>query len=71
MGAQIFLVCVGVRGMFLWQGRFFKSFMRWVWERMIQRVVFGIFKMTIPVHTGTNLDRDFLYGLLAWRWVSW
>lgn len=71
MGAQIVLVRMGVRGMFLWQGRFFKGLVRRVRERVILRVVFGIFKMTIPVHTGTALYRDFLYRLLAWRWVSW
>ena len=56
---------VRVGRMVLWQGRFFDRFVRGMGQRVIERVMTGIFEMTVAVHAGPCLDRSLRCRLLA------
>lgn len=52
VGTQLLFVRAGVGRMFFWQGWFFDRLMGRVGQRVVERMMAGILKMTVPVHAG-------------------
>jgi len=70
VGTQCFLMRTGVSNMIFWQSRLPERFMRGMRKRVVERMVPGILKMTVPVHTRPFSFGSLLRGLLAGRSVS-
>jgi len=55
--------------MFFWQGRFFDRLMGRVRQRVVQRVMAGIFKMAVSVHAGPLGQVRFIHRTFL-DWLS-
>ncbi len=71
MGAQFFLMRVGVRGMFLGHDRFLDGLVGRVWKRVVDGVMAGVLEMAVPVHAGSFYGGLFFhrtFGKCLSRW---
>ena len=69
VGTQLLFMRAGVGRMFFFQRGFFLRLVRRVRQRVIERMMAGILKMTVPVHAGPFCRGRFIHRTFR-EWLS-